>query len=224
MPPREWIITGAGLVFCFVAGLGFGLFAQADAGEAGEPTPRPSATSGPTSDGPAPADDTAVPTAPPSPFAGELLAYGDSILILAESCLAERGFAVDSEESRPVGSGPEELLAYGDALPERILIHLGTNGGAAPEDYDAIMDVLGPDRVVVFATIQLPNDYDRYTFEDRTNEAITALPQRYPNVRIFDWHTVSDLNGDWLYDDGFHPNPEGCDAYASLAEEVIRAA
>lgn len=231
MPLKEWVILGAGFAFCFAAGLGFGLIIQADPAESAigagsstssptpsiaspRPTPAPPSTPTPT---PSP-----TPTPTPSPYDGEVLAYGDSILILAESCLLDRGFAVDSEESRPVRSGPEELAAYGSALPDRILIHLGTNGGAYAEDYDAIMEVLGDERIVTFATIQLPNDYDRYTFEDRTNDAIRALPDRYPNVRIFDWHAASDDNPDWLYADGFHPNLEGCDAYADLAEEIVR--
>lgn len=223
MPAREWLITAAGLVFCFLAGLGFGLFAQSDAEGATQPPPTPTTTPAPSGDdsvrvdAPDAADD-------PTPYAGEILAYGDSILILAEDCLVDRGITVDSEESRQVEAGHDELLAYGDALPERVLIHLGTNGGADAADYDAIMEILGPDRVVVFATIQLPDDYERYTFEDSTNEQIVALAQRYPNARIFDWHSVSDLNPDWLYDDGFHPNPEGCEAYARLAEGIIRAA
>jgi hypothetical protein len=122
-----------------------------------------------------------------------------------------------------VGSGPDELAAYGSNLPDRLLIHLGTNGGAYPEDYDAIMEVVGSERIVTFATIQLSNDYDRYTFEDRTNEAIYALAERYPNVRILDWFAASEENPDWMYADGFHPNLEGCDAYSTLAEEVVRA-
>ena len=226
---RDRAFTIAGLAFIFVAGLGVGLIVQADpAPSAVAPTSTgqvPSASTSPTSSVSSPAPSPSpTPTPRPSRYTGEVLAYGDSILILAEDCLEDRGFTVDSEESRPVRSGPEELLAYGSALPDRVLIHLGTNGGATDEDYDAIMEVLGPDRVVVFATIQLPDDLARYTFEERTNTAILALPQRYPNVRIFDWHEQSAKNPDLLYADEIHPNPEGCRAYAQRAERVVRAA
>ena len=233
MPLKEWVILGAGFAFCFAAGLGFGLIVQADPADSAITSAAASPSAAPTPASPSPVStpttaptptQTPTPTPTPTPYTGEILAYGDSILILAESCLLERDFAVDSEESRPVASGPDELAAYGSALPDRVLIHLGTNGGAYDEDYDAIMEVLGDERIVTFATIQLPNDYDRYTFEDRTNEAIRALPDRYPNVRVFDWHAESEVNPDWMYADGFHPNLEGCDAYADLAEEVIRAA
>ena len=234
-PWKEWAILGGGFAFCFAAGLGFGLVVQATPADStptsgatsspGPTTPTATAPPGPTSSPPpAPTPTpTPTPTSTPTPYDGAILAYGDSILILAESCLLDRGFDVDSEESRPVRSGPDELLAYGDDLPDRVLIHLGTNGGAYAEDYDAIMDILGAERIVTFATIQLPNDYDRYTFEDRTNDEIRALPERYPNVRVFDWHEASDDKPDWLYADGFHPNLEGCEAYARLAERVVRA-
>lgn len=240
-PWKEWTILGGGFAFCFAAGLGVGFIVQAAPADstplsASAPTSTmPPATTTPGNAATSPPEramtplpkpsptPSPTPTPKPTPYDGDVLAYGDSILILAESCLLDRGFDVDSEESRPVRSGPAELLAYGDALPDRVLIHLGTNGGAYAEDYDAIMDVLGNERIVTFATIQLPNDYDRYTFEDRTNDEIRALPDRYPNVRVFDWHRASDDKADWLYADGFHPNLEGCKAYARLAERTVRA-
>lgn len=172
---------------------------------------------------PPPATPSSTPSASPQRYTGDLLAYGDSILILTDTCLTARGFTVDSQGSRPVRSGPAELRQYGENLPDRVLIHLGTNGGATATDFDAIMNVLGTQRIVTFATIQLPDDYTRYTFEDRTNEVIRELPQRYPNVRVFDWHAASDDRPDWLYEDGYHPNLLGCEEYARLAENIIRS-
>jgi lysophospholipase L1-like esterase len=174
----------------------------------------------PTSSLPTP---SITPSTSPQPYSGDVLAYGDSILILADTCLTTRGFSVDSQGSRRVKAGPADLQQYGAKIPDRVLIHLGTNGGATAADFEAIMEVLGTQRIVTFVTIQLPDDYSRYTFENRTNEVIRALPERYPNVRVFDWNAASETRPDWLYEDGYHPNLEGCDAYARLAENVVRS-
>lgn len=105
----------------------------------------------------------------------------------------------------------------------RVIVHLGTNGGAARSDIDAVMQVLGPDRIVMWSTIQLPDDPTRYTYERKTNDEIAAIPARYANARVFDWQSLSIQHPDWLYAEGIHMTPEGCKGYASLVEPQIRA-
>ena len=115
------------------------------------------------------------------------------------------------------------LDAKSDRLPPRMIVHLGANGGATSEELNSIMAILGPDRIVLWSTIQLPDDPTRYTYERATNEAIAALADRYPNVRIFDWEAMSRLHPDWIYAEGIHMTPEGCRGYANLVEPQIRA-
>ena len=44
-----------------------------------------------------------------------------------------------------------------------------------------------------------------------------ALPARYPNVTILDWHQLAtQCPGDCFYDDGIHLNQNGQNYYASL--------
>lgn len=221
MAVRTTIVTAC-LLVAFVAGVAAGLSwptgtdaARADRGaaEAKVPVLRSPAQQ--------PGDAPAQP-----PYPGRVLAIGDSVLMGAEACLAKRPYRVDAQTSRQVWQGADDLqlrIANGQRIPDRVLVHLGTNGGATPEDLDRIMWILGSERIVTFATIQLPDDPSRYTFETSTNTAIRAMPLRYDNARVMDWQRATRSNPGWLYADGYHIAPEGCDAYAALADEVVRA-
>ena len=166
-------------------------------------------------------------TAAPSPvgqaYDGKAFGVGDSVLAGAARCLAKRGVKVDAHESRQIDAGLDVLRKKAKDLPPRVLVHLGTNGGATASDLDSIMTVLGPNRLVVWSTIQLPDDPSRYTYEASTNEAIAALPQRYDNVRIFDWNAITTQQPSWIYGEGIHMTPEGCQGYADLVSGLLRA-
>ena len=157
------------------------------------------------------------------PYDGDIFAIGDSVLAGAAACLDARGYEVDVQQSRRISQAIGILAEKAEWLPSRILVHLGTNGGATPAELDAIMEMLGPQRLVMWSTIQLPDDPTRYTYERATNEAIADLAQRYDNVRIFDWEAMSQQHPDWIYLEGIHMTPEGCEGYAGLVDPQLRA-
>ena len=163
------------------------------------------------------------PSPAPTPYDGEIFAIGDSVLAGAASCLDGRGIAVDAKQSRRIGDAIGILERKREWLPQRVIVHLGTNGGASDTELDSVMSIFGPDHIVMWSTIQLPDDPTRYTYERATNDAIAALPDRYDNVRIFDWESISMLHPDWLYAEGIHMTPDGCRGYANLVEPQIRA-
>ncbi len=157
------------------------------------------------------------------PYTGDIYGIGDSVLAGAARCLAERGFDLDVQQSRRASQAIGILTDRIDWLPPRVIVHLGTNGGATPAELDAIMTVLGPDRLVMWSTIQLPDDPTRYTYERKTNDAIADLAERYDNVLIFDWEAKSQQHPSWIYLEGIHMTPEGCQGYASLVDPQLRA-
>ena len=164
---------------------------------------------------------SATPTFPA--YDGEVFAIGDSVLAGAAACLEPRGVSVNAEQSRQVAAAIEILARKAEALPPRVVVHLGTNGGATPAELDAIMELLGPDGLVLWSTIQLPDDPTRYTYERSTNDATVALTERYDNALVFDWESVSRQHPEWLYVEGIHMTPEGCEGYAGLVEPQVRA-
>ncbi len=179
----------------------------------------------------APATGVTTPSSSPSsaeptptirtPYTGEVLAFGDYVLVSAKSCLKKRGYVVDATTDRRVTAAATDLRARGDDIPGGVLVHLGANGGATPQDLDAIMEILGSDRTVVWTTIQIPDDPERYTFEQDTNAAIAGLAEAYPNVRVFSWNAMSPTNPDWLNADG-SMTKLGCKAFADFADRVMR--
>jgi hypothetical protein len=165
---------------------------------------------------------TAEPVASPRvPYTGDVLAFGDYVLVSAKRCLRKLDYVVDAKTDRRVTSAATDLRARGDDIPGGVLLHLGANGGATPQDLDAIMQILGPDRAVVWTTIQIPDDPERYTFEQSTNAAIAGMAERYPNVRVFSWNAMSPTNPDWLNADG-SMTKLGCQAFADFADRVMR--
>lgn len=149
------------------------------------------------------------------------LAVGDSVMLGAQPCLERRGFHVDAQGSRNVRAVPPELGRY-RPLPDIVVVHAGTNGGAERWQFDAIMDTIGRKRQVVFVTVQLPDGTPRYTFEASTNKAIRALPRRYPNAHVADWQALSDEHPRWLGGDGIHLTPDGCTGYARMVADAER--
>lgn len=161
-----------------------------------------------------------LPTARP-PYTGAALAYGDYVMVSVKRCLKKLGFTVDGKSERRISDAAYDLQAMDDSIAGAVLLHLGANGGATAAELDGIMKILGPDRLVVWTTIQIPDDPERYTFEQSTNAAIVGLAENYPNVRIFSWNSLSMTNPDWLNADG-SMTKAGCTAFADFAERILR--
>jgi len=124
--------------------------------------------------------------APRQPIA---LAIGDSGMMFAAPELALSGaedIELDASTFRQVDD-PLIVAALAarraaDSLAEVVVIHLGSNGPASSESYEALMAQLLDRRAVIFVTIS-----PLVAWADANNELIRALPQHFANVRIFDW-------------------------------------
>jgi hypothetical protein len=148
---------------------------------------------------------------------------GDSVLLGARSCVAPLHYVVDAKGSRQAPAAAEALAARLATLPSLVVVHMGTNGGMKREWIDRIMRVLGPKRLVVWVTVQLPAN-GRYSHEAATNATIREVVNRYPNTRVADWNAVSDSHvRQWMWADGIHLQPAGCRAFATLINSVARA-
>ena len=152
-------------------------------------------------------------------------AIGDSVMLGAQPCLEHLGYRVNAQGSRSARAGLQELTRAAEAgeLPPWVVIHLGTNGGITMEQLDDLLAVVGPGRHVVLMTVQLPDDPARFTFELSSNVALQSSARRYPNVRIADWHAVSDRYPGMVWSEGIHLTPLGCWTYAELVRSALRA-
>jgi len=184
------------------------------------PTPAGAAVSGGTT-GTTPT--SVIRPAAPARYTGPAFIIGDSVLLGARTCVAAKGWAYDAKGSRQAPAMRDILASMGRRVPHLVAVHVGTNGGVTDEQIGAIMRVLGPTRIVVWVTIQLPDD-GRYSHEARSNLSIRQAALRYPNARLADWNAKSEAHlSTWTWSDHIHLQPSGCRAFAALVDSVGRA-
>jgi hypothetical protein len=173
---------------------------------------------------------TTAPTAPPT-TAGvsraaalptSVLAVGDSVMLGARRAVQRTipGIVVDAVVSRQFGDAIRLLQGYADfkALPQVVVIHLGTNGAFSDGQFDAMMRVLGPNRRVYFLTAREPRSW-----EPIVNQRLHAGAQRWRNVKIIEWHDVANPHSDWFVADGVHLTGLGQQGYANLLRNSLAA-
>ena len=146
---------------------------------------------------------------------GPVYAVGDSVLTGARSCLAGEDVEVRTRESRSMvqGAALVERAAQREQFPPLVVVALGTNGPFGFTALDRVMRATGPDRVVFWVTVELP-DTPGYSYEARVNERLRSMPERWANARVIDWNAA--VSADDLYPDGIHLSPQGCQTYARL--------
>ncbi len=58
-------------------------------------------------------------------------------------------------------------------------------------------------------------------WESEVNAALRALPKRWPNAHVIDWHDFANAHDDWFVADGFHLTTAGQGAYATLIASAL---
>lgn len=154
-----------------------------------------------------------------------IICIGDSVMLGSARAIkrALPDCYIDADVCRYVGGGipvAEELLAAGK-LGDIVVVALGTNGPiSGAERYEeqtvALLELLKDRRVFWVNTYGADIDWIK-----PNNDYIAALPGRWPNVRVVDWHGRVSGHPEWLSGDGVHPNDDGVEQYASLLREAI---
>jgi peptidoglycan/LPS O-acetylase OafA/YrhL len=179
----------------------------------------------------APTSSVVGATAPPAPstapipsttalVAAPVVAFGDSVMANVVDSLTGLGVQVVADvglQIYDINDDIEQLAAAG-ALPETVIIHLGTNGEFQYANLTSVMDLLRDvDRVFV-VTIHGPS------YTDANNAQIRALPTSYPNVQVIDWdrEITENCTGDeCLAADNIHPGADGAALYVSLVRGAL---
>ena len=161
-----------------------------------------------------PAGQTTVPmptTSPPKII--DVLAVGDSVMLGSAKKLAAKGFVVDAAKNRQPLDALQIFNYYRSTheLGNTVIIHLGTNGTTKPAIFDRLMKPLAQVKKVIVLTIRVPTR----EYEKINNDIIYALPNKYGNVTVLDWYTLSKDHPEWFSKDKVHPNSEGQDHYVA---------
>jgi peptidoglycan/LPS O-acetylase OafA/YrhL len=208
----------------------------------GAPTPgasgAPSATGGPTASATAGASatsKTAPSTAPSTASAGplapnqrkaaftmpagtEIDAYGDSIMVGSLGALKYYfpGIRIDAKSNRRWSDGLTEVTSRGDDNRRAVVLAFGTNWGTDADQVKAVLDRLGPDRMVVLVNIMGP-----MSRVDRDNATLASVAEGRPNVAVADWASAVRSHPDQLQSDRIHPSLTGAHLFSKTVRQAL---
>ena len=97
-------------------------------------------------------------------------------------------------------------------------VYLGTNGAFADDQFDQVMQQIGPESTVFFITVNVPRPW-----EASVNDALARGVARWPNAHLLDWKDAARSHAEWFTNDGFHLTPPGAAAFAAFVRDGIRA-
>ena len=185
------------------------------------PLPTSPPTTAPGSPAQTPPGDTGagtVTTTTTPPPVIDVVAIGDSVMLGAATQLRELGYVVDAAISRQFKAGVDIVtyLNQTRVLGNVAIVHLGTNGPTSAETLDAFFAQLAEVPLALVLTTRVDKPW-----QDPNNDLIRALPERWPNVKVLDWHQVSEGQDDWFYEDNTHLRPAGARAYSELIAQAI---
>lgn len=149
-------------------------------------------------------------------------AIGDSVMLGAAHQLAEDipGIDLDASVGRQVSHAIrllKERKANGQ-LGDVVLLHLGNNGTFTSKQFDQIMEVVGPERRVVFLTLRVSRSW-----EQGNNEVIRKGVERHEGAFLVDWRAAIEERPEVLWKDGTHLRPEWASFYVELLEPHLRS-
>ncbi len=141
---------------------------------------------------------------------------GDGELIGVGACL---GIGAVTVATLSADDAVDWLASRG--VSRRAIVHIGTSQGLTEREARDVLAVLGGQSLVVWSTIQVPDDRRRFTFEKETNRVVRALAREHDHVRLLDWNRLTSARPELLLDDGVRASARGCRAYARLVARLL---
>ena len=158
----------------------------------------------------------------PKPGTVHVAAVGDSVMLGGASKLKERlgpaGY-IDAVKGRQFRQGVDVARSLDEhkQIGRALIVHLGNNGPAKPEDIETMLGAVKDIPYVLFTTVRVDKGW-----QDQVNQALRDAASRHPKqVKIVDWYGASNGHRDWFYSDGTHVNPTGAQAYANLLGSAV---
>ena len=147
----------------------------------------------------------------------QIVGIGDSIMELAVNDLYEKfpnGY-FDAAVNRTDHQANEILvdLKNKNLLGDVIVFNLGTNGECSMKCKDQIMETIG-DRKLYWLNATHP-DFPSF------NSNLVKLAEKYKNIHIVDWISVSKDHPEYIISDKVHPTKIGCKVYAETIYNTI---
>lgn len=151
----------------------------------------------------------------------DAIAIGDSVMLGAKSTLKKRGVkVVDAKVSRQAYTGPGLLRERGSALPQHVVVHLGTNGTYTLKMCKDLVKAAGDGRTVYLVNLKVPRSWEK-----KNNRMLSKCDSKFRSdqVVLLDWNALASQHPEYLYADGIHLRPEGAKAFARMVEKAVSA-
>jgi hypothetical protein len=137
---------------------------------------------------------------------------GDSVMEGAQNELKALGYTVDAQQNRTFEQGLDLLasLANAGGLGDRLIVHLGVNGGVTAAQLDRLATIVAGVKRVCVVTLR------GGTFETSGNNVLRDGATKY-RFGLLDWESYVAENPNVVGVDGIHLRPpEGPSRYAVL--------
>ena len=144
---------------------------------------------------------------------------GDSVILGIRNSLGEQ-FPVALVNAR-IGRQADELLEVilkdkANAPVGPVVLNMGNNGALNEEQVVAIFAALQDSEKVIVVNTAVPRGW-----RDDNNRLIADVSQRYPNVSVVDWNSISTDHPEYFAPDGVHLVPEGVAVYISEISKYL---
>lgn len=150
----------------------------------------------------------------------DILMIGDSVSVRAIPNFQETFpyGAIDAAVNRQLYVGEDIYRSYADQniVGDIVVFALGTNGVATDDQLDELVGTVGSDK-----RIWLINTRSTQSWMSETNDALARAADRYDNVSLIDWYSLSSTHGDWFDGDGTHLSAEGAQAYVDMVHAAV---
>ena len=153
------------------------------------------------------------------PQGKEIDVFGDSMAVGSLHALRYYfpGIQIDAKSNRRWSDGRERVAVAGDSLRRAVVLAFGTNAGSDEQTIRALLDDIGPDRMVVIVNLHA----DRLSRIAEDNATLAEIAKDHPNVAVADWDGAVSADPDQLQADGIHPSLSGSHVYAKVIRQAF---
>lgn len=157
------------------------------------------------------------------PEGSQMAAVGDSVMLASSNGLQDifPNITVDAEVSRSMVKAQgliDQLKSQPGGLRPWVLVGLATNSMATDDQLNALLEDIGPDRVLVLINAHAPRSW-----VPGTNEVLKNFAAAHSNnVVLVDWDSAISQHTDELANDGIHPGVNNT-IYAQTVKDSIAA-
>ncbi|HET7399255.1 MAG TPA: acyltransferase family protein [Intrasporangium sp.] len=152
------------------------------------------------------------------PTGPEIDGYGDSMMVGSVHALDYYfpGIRMDARSNRRWSDGLAAVKARGEGNRRAVVLAFGTNAGVAQADVAAVLDALGPRRMVVLVNLMGP-----FSRIEADNAALQAVAKDRPNVAVADWAAAVRDHPEQLQSDQIHPSLRGSHLFAKTVRQAL---